>query len=221
MPATSDAQSFRWGTQIPSALYRGTTKVWPIGPTTLMTEDFSSGNWDAWTNNAAFGGTVAVTSGVGQMVLTTNSNWADAGGVTRYRTLSAADFDLTFDFVKDTAWACSIGVGLRMTGNTVGSGITMWINPDNTWQLEENGANLVAPISFPQTAGTWYRVRARAVGAQVTARYWTVGSGEPSTWSMSTTSAVKTAAGYLGFCHVGQATGTRTIGLDNITVTTP
>lgn len=221
MPATSDAQTFRWGAATPSALYMGPTKVWPAAPTALLSEDFSSGTWDAWTNNTAYGGTAAVVSGVGNLVRTSGASWSMATGSCRYRALAAADFEILFDFTKDTAWACSLGVALRMPSNVVAGGLSVWINPDNTWQLEDGATTRVAPVSFPQTSGAWYRVRIRLVGSQVSGRCWTTGDAEPGTWSWTTSAAAVTAAGNLGFCNVGDSSGTRTVGLDNIIVTAP
>lgn len=185
----------------------------------LISEDFSSGTWNAWQVNSGITGAATVSSGVGNLIRNTSANWNFPDAAYRYRALASADFEVVFDYRKDITSSCELCFSFRtLTDNPV-DGLRLWVNTDNTLELREESVQLGIASTIAQTANTWYRVKVRAVGSSVQTRMWPAANPEPTTWSLSVTVA-HTAAGNIGFLNNGNSSGTRTIGLDNIVVST-
>lgn len=227
MPSTADANSYRWGTITPDAIYHGTNKIWPTAapqPTVIWDEQFT-GTWSNWTKTAGGGGTNTVTAGVG-VLANTGADWTEAGSVTMKRAVSSADFEITARWRVMVRWSMSFGTGLRVPTsdtNVDPMGVVLWVNPDGTWQINERTAGSEPELAHPTMAksdGEWHRYRIRYQGNNLKVRIWKDSVAEPSTWGADVTTSAYTAAGSVAVRNVGGNASNRSVEIDYFTVTT-
>lgn len=188
---------------------------------TLLGKDtFSRSNQSGW-GTASDGQTWSTQSGTPTLSIASNEGHATSVTALAYVELGStttADIEVLVRVKVSDTNVTAAGVTLRATGTTTfyrfrfnsnsstqGIGIVKTISGTTT--------NLFT-TSFTVSTGTFYWLRARAVGSNLYVKGWQDGTAEPAAWSTSGTDTSITAAGGFGVC-VNSSSGTSTFDFDS------
>jgi hypothetical protein len=124
-------------------------------------------------------------------------------------TFASADVDLLvlWRYTNDNGVPGKRGVvAARASGaRTAENGYLVYADNSDNFILAEVSAGTVSTLVStsldPVLVSTWYWTQLRVVGTSLKARIWAYGAQAPSQWTLETTNATHTAAGWAGIGH--------------------
>lgn len=176
----------------------------------------SDGTSGSWTTRTSTGMSWAVNGSAGTIKDTATGDTLDI--VLGSQTYKDCEYvaDVSFGSNSD-----GTGLQLIMRADTTSQGIFIGFTSQTAFAITRNDGSYAVVASTTISgiaANTTYRIRARLVGGVAMGKYWQVGTAEPATWTVQTTTGITvTAAGKIGVtCSPGSTNTTYTI--DNVYV---
>ncbi|MBK8732821.1 MAG: lamin tail domain-containing protein [Actinomycetales bacterium] len=190
----------------------------------------NSGTWPAtWTTSVTAGGTVATTNNAGVLAVV-DTYGSDSKAILKANDVADSEVLLSYAWNgtgpqgrfsvylrAGTNWSDgarpSNGYGLEFTSTSTSVSMRRMSNAVGTTLASVAGGQAVS------TSKQW--LRARLVGSTLQFRTWLDGTAEPTTWKGSVTDSLVTIPGdlYVSLVRTATGTGTRTVTIDDVTVT--
>lgn len=219
-----------------SSPYSNTTSATTTGGTVgpLFSETFSGADGSAWDSTrwtvSGSSGLLDQRGGQGRMRFENVSN-AAAQAIARMSPTADSETVLSVRF-PETAPRGYLYLFARASGNWSGgyptaSYFLLMRNDDNTaqlWKSQSGTTTLLASLTGAAAVTTLDQlVRLRVVGNTISARIWTTGTTEPTTWELTATDSTITTPGVFQarWWRSGSSTNAREVHLDNVAVHSP